>query len=115
MGRRWLARALMIVAVAACTSPTLPLPPPALPTISAGTEPNSYTLRSERGAIPNALLVAVSRNETLLPEERVNGTIANAEGTWEMTVKGQPQDVIDLTQDSGTGTSPSIAITLPAR
>jgi len=115
MGRRWLARVLVVVAVAACTSPTLPLPPPALPTISSGVEVDSYTLRSEQGSIPNALIVGINRNTTFAAEDRVSGTIADAQGTWQMTVLGKPQDLIDLTQDNGTGTSPSITVTLPAK
>lgn len=121
MGRRWLRRVLVLaafsaaVALAACTSPTLPLPPPALPTIATDVEPETYTLRSEKGAIANALIVGVNRNSTFAAEDRVNGTIADAEGTWQMKVRGKPQDIIDLTQDNGTGTSPSISVTLPAR
>lgn len=117
MGRRWwFVRAFGVAAIfVACTSPTLPLPPPALPTISTGESPQTYHLRSERGSIGHALIIAVNRDATLKPEERVSGTIADADGSWEMDVFGNPGNVLDLSQESGTERSPTIDVTLPAR
>jgi hypothetical protein len=99
----------------ACTSPTLPLPPPALPTVMAGASPTSYHLKSERGTLANALVVAVNRDTSLTPEERVSGTIADSNGSWEMDVVGKPGDVLDLSQESGSDRSATIDVTLPAR
>jgi hypothetical protein len=114
---RWLLRAFGIGAVLlACTSPTLPLPPPALPSVFVSeTNPQAYRLKSDRGSIGGALIVAVNRDETLKPEDRVSGTIADAEGSWEMDVLGKPGDVLDLSQENGTTRSGTIDVTLPAR
>lgn len=95
-----------------CTSPTLPLPPPALPTVSIGTEPNVFVLRSERGAIPNALVIAVNRNATLPASERVAGTLADAAGSYELFVKGRAGDVVDLSQEDGTTRSGAVTVEL---
>lgn len=113
MGRRWFVAVSAILL--ACTSPTLPLPPPALPTISTGESVQSYHLKSEHGSIANALVIAVNRDATLKPEDRVAGTIADANGSWEMDVVGKPGDVLDLSQESGSDRSPSIDVTLPGR
>lgn len=96
----------------ACTSPTLPLPPPALPAISAGTEPNTYRLSSDQGALPNALIVVVNRNESLPRDKRVDGTIADDKGSWEVTVFATPGDVLDIAQESGTTRSSSTQLTV---
>jgi hypothetical protein len=116
MARRGgLRRGVVVVAVTlglGCTSPTLPLPPPALPTISVGTDPSTFHLRSERGAIPNALIVVVSRNESLARTERVSGTLADAQGSWELDVRGHVGDVLDVSQEDGTTRSPATSVTL---
>lgn len=100
------------LALFACTSPTLPLPPPALPTISAGTEPNTYRLSSLEGALPNALVVVVNRNESVPREKRVEGTIADDRGSWDVTVFANVGDVLEISQESGTTRSSGTSITV---
>lgn len=100
------------VAVFGCASPTLPLPPPLVPTISAGTEPNTWHLASEGGALPNAIVVVVNRNETLPRGDRVTGTIADERGSWEVTVVGQAGDFVDISQESGSTSSPMTTVQL---
>jgi hypothetical protein len=112
---RPLALALVFVAVlvaGGCTSPTLPLPPPALPTITAGSEPNTFRLRSDKGALPNALIVSVNRNETLPREDRVRGTIADPQGSWELVVKAHVGDTVDISQEDGSIRSPTTTVEL---
>lgn len=96
----------------ACTSPTLPLPPPTLPTISTGTEPNTFHLKSDRGALPNALIVVVNRNESLPRDQRVEGTIADANGSWDLDIKATPGDYVDISQEDGNTRSPIITVQL---
>ena len=115
--RRWyrLRHGLIALAAAialACTSPTLPLPPPALPTVSVDSDPTMFHLSSDRGAIPNALVVVVSRNESLSRAQRVAGTIADAQGSWDLDVHGRVGDVLDISQEDGTTRSPAIEVTL---
>jgi hypothetical protein len=96
----------------ACTSPTLPLPPPALPTVSVGSEPSTFHLKSDKGALPNALIVVVNRNEALPRTQRVSGTIADELGSWELDIVANVGDVVDVSQEDGTTRSPTISVTL---
>lgn len=109
-------RTLLVAGVLAClsgcTSPTLPLPPPALPSITVGAEPNTFHLQSDRGALPNALIVVVNGNVSLPRHERVTGTLADDQGSWELDVPGFPGDVIDISQEDGTTRSPTTTVTL---
>ncbi len=112
----FIAKLVMIVLVAmfasACTSPTLPLPPPATPFISAGSSPDTFKLASVQGAEPNALIVIVNRNESLARDKRVTGTIADANGSWDATVTATVGDVLDVSQESGTSRSASTTVTV---
>ncbi|MBX3262547.1 MAG: hypothetical protein KIS78_23795 [Labilithrix sp.] len=112
---RWFSRGVIALAVAAgvaCTSPTLPLPPPAQPTVSVGSEPNTFRLKSERGAIPNALIVVVNRNELLPRDQRVEGTLADELGSWELEIVANAGDTVDISQEDGTTRSPTTTIVL---
>ena len=102
----------LLALVLGCVSPTLPLPPPAEPTISLGTAPDTYRLTSIDGAQPNALIIIVNRNETLGRDERVTGTLADARGSWEATVNAKVGDILDISQDTGTTRSPGTTITV---
>ncbi|MBX3192432.1 MAG: hypothetical protein KF819_35905 [Labilithrix sp.] len=104
--------ALAATFAVACTSPTLPLPPPAAPTISAGSTPSTFRLSSVDGALPNALIVIVNRNEELPRNERVSGTIADDRGSWDVEVTAKIGDVLDVSQESGTTRSPSTTVTV---
>ena len=95
-----------------CTSPTLPLPPPAAPFISVGSSPDTYKLSSIQGAEPNALIVIVNRNEMLTRDKRVTGTIADGAGSWDATVTAAAGDVLDISQESGTALSPGTTVTV---
>jgi hypothetical protein len=97
---------------AACTTPTLPLPPPEAPFVSTGSEPSTYRLSSVGGAEPNALIVVVNRDEDLAPTLRVTGTIADARGSWDLIVTAKPGDVLDISQESGSTRSPGTTITV---
>jgi hypothetical protein len=103
---------VVIALVIGCTSPTLPLPPPALPSISIGTEPNTFRLSSEHGALPNALIVTVNRNDALARDLRVEGTIADEQGSWELLVHGSAGDIVDVSQQSGSSQSSPVTVTL---
>jgi hypothetical protein len=94
----------------ACTSPTLPLPPPASPTISAGSTPDTIHLTSAAGAEPNALVVIVNRNTDLPRNQRVTGTISDEQGTWDGEVIAHPNDTLDISQEVGAVRSPSTTI-----
>lgn len=104
--------ALALGCASGCTSPTLPLPPPAAPLISSGTSPDTFKLTSMQGAEPNALIVVVNRDETLARDKRVTGTIADGNGSWDATVIAKTGDVLDISQESGTARSASTTVTV---
>jgi hypothetical protein len=109
---RRLVLALCASIALACTSPTLPLPPPVAPSITTGAEPNTFKLTSENGAQPNALVIVVNRTDALSREDRVNGTIADDQGTWEVTIKGAIGDFVDISQESNSARSASTTVQL---
>lgn len=115
-----LRRAALAVALAmglwsgsACTSPTLPLPPPASPSIMAGSEAGKVKLSSVQGAEPNAVILILNRDPGLARDKRVSGTIADGAGTWEVEVVAKTGDVLDVSQDNGNVRSPSTTVTVP--
>jgi hypothetical protein len=99
MARVW--RWLALGAVLACTSPTLPLPPPTNPQITAGADANHVHLTSKDGSEPNALVVVVNRNVDLPRNVRVSGTIADDQGSWDLEVYAHPNDTLDISQEVG--------------
>src|SRR5262249_49384622 len=97
----------------ACTTPTLPLPPPTDPSISIGSTPDTVVLHSTNGAEPNALIIVVNRNTTLPSDKRVSGTFADQDGSWELTVTATHHDLLDISQQSGQSRSPTTTVTVP--
>jgi hypothetical protein len=104
--------ALIAAFVIACTSPTLPLPPPTAPIISPGLEPDTFKLTSVDGAEPNALIVIVNRNDDLPRSKRVSGTIADERGSWDAVVIAKVGDVLDISQESGAARSAGTTVTV---
>lgn len=110
--RRAILLALALAALA-CAAPTLPLPPPSLPSVESSTEPNRYHLRAVRGAEASAIVVLVNRNPSVPGPERAAATVADNEGTWEVDVWANPGDTLDITQEFGSTRSPPVVLTLP--
>jgi hypothetical protein len=113
VGRRLAALACVVGAiavVAACTSPTIPLPPPSLPVVSAGTTPDKVKLSSVRGVEPHALVVVYNRNPAVPPGQRVGGAEADEQGSWETEVHAKTGDVLDVTQEFGSSRSPPTTV-----
>ena len=112
-GRRAFVLAAFGAALAlGCVSPTLPLPPPLLPTFSGGSEPDTFKLSSVEGAEPNALIVIVNRNDALPRSKRVTGTLADGRGSWDAIVTAKVGDVLDISQESGALRSPPTPLTV---
>ncbi|WP_394848938.1 hypothetical protein LZC95_15985 [Pendulispora brunnea] len=103
---------LVVLALVACASPTLPLPPPAIPSI-AQTGEGQYRLRSEHGVEPNAIVVIINHNSTLSGDDRVDGTEADAQGTWEAVIPAHAGDFLDVKQEFGTMSSPLTTFQIP--
>src|SRR5688572_3063786 len=101
-----------VVALAvACTSPTLPLPPPAVPSITQASAPDRFKLSTgPGGAEPNALIIVVNRDSDLPRSKRVSGTLADEQGGWELEVFASAGDFLDISQESGTTRSPTTTV-----
>ena len=110
--RAWPILGALVCAISlSCTSPTLPLPPPVAPTVSAGSTPDTIHLTAgPGGAEPNALLVVVNRNTDVPRNKRVSGTIADAQGAWDLEVFAHSNDTLDISQEIGTTRSQGTTI-----
>jgi hypothetical protein len=110
MLRRLLAVGPVVALVAAalgCASPTLPLPPPAIPTVVAGPDANHVKLVSTcGGAESNAVVIVVNENTAVPGDQAVSGAIANGCGQWDAVVYAHTGDVLHVTQEIGTNGSP---------
>jgi hypothetical protein len=87
----------------ACASPTLPLPPPEDPTISAGADADHVRLGVPcGGADPGAIIVIVNTNSTVPPDQAVSGSLVTGCGAWDATVYAHSGDFLTITQEIGT-------------
>ncbi len=93
---------LLLLAPAACDSPTLPLPPPEAPTLEAGSDINHIKLVAGcGGAEPNAVIVIVNLNPVVPGDMAVSGALASNCGAWDAMVYAHSGDTIDITQEFG--------------
>lgn len=98
----------------ACASPTLPLPPPATPEITAGPDAAHVNLTSPcGGAEGGALIVVVNMNPTVPNNETVGGGTATACGSWNATVFAHVGDVLNITQQVENTVSAPVLVQIP--
>jgi hypothetical protein len=103
MLRRLLAVGVAMALVAACASPTLPLPPPEEPVLGAGPDADHVKLTVAcGGADPQALIVIVNTNPTVPGDLAVSGALVDSCGGWDATVYAHNGDSLDITQQIGT-------------
>lgn len=96
---------LLLAICVSCAAPTVPLPPPERPTISASGKPGVIVMSSQRGALPDAIIVIYNPRAAL--NQRISGAQADAEGSWMAEVVAQTGDVLDITQEvAGTRSVP---------
>ncbi len=118
MLRRRLLLGLLVAPLAvalACNSPTLPLPPPAIPTVSASPEPGKVHLSSDKGAEPNAIIVIINTNPNVTRDKNVGGATADDNGSWFTDVYATDGDVLDISQEFGTTKSAPIRIVVKTK
>jgi hypothetical protein len=108
-----MAFAALVAVALSCASPTLPLPPPSLPTISASSAPGKFHLTSDRGAEPNAIVIIYNRNPAVPRDQRVSGSQADDRGTWDADIIASPGDFIDITQEFGATRSAAVTAQVP--
>jgi hypothetical protein len=103
-----------VVASAGCTSPTLPLPPPLAPSISAGPDADHVMLTAECNP-PEADSVIVIINDTPgVPLDRaVGGALTSACGAWDAVVYAHSGDILNITYEIDGLTSLPTTISPP--
>jgi hypothetical protein len=106
--------ALAAASVLSCDSPTLPLPPPGLPNITAGADADHITLSSLCGGVEgNAVVVVLNDNPKVANDLAVSGARANDCGAWDATVYAHTGDVLEISQLFGTLASPPTQLQVP--
>ncbi len=114
--RAWVVGGLVAL-VAACLSPTLPLPPPELPGVNTdGLTPTglgTVKLASRYGAEPNAIIQTYNLDPNVPLDKRVGGAQADAFGSWDATVAAFENDQIEITQTVDEEMSPPALVVVP--
>jgi len=105
--------AIAVLAVMGCVAPTLPLPPPSLPTVAATPTPGLVRLSSSRGVDPHAIVVVYNRNPAVPLGRRVGGAQADGEGSWDAEVYATRGDELDVTQEVGATRSAAVTVRVP--
>lgn len=85
-----------------CTSPTLPLPPPAAPSESLGTDANTIVLTGPvGGAIPGALIVVQNDNPQFTGAPVLEATLVANDGSWTDAILAVKNDHLHITEYVG--------------
>jgi hypothetical protein len=97
---------LLVAGVVACASPTLPLPPPSLPTQMATADADYVSLRGDCGnAEDGALVITVNRGTDVPADRAIGGAVADNCGAWEAAIFAHKGDTIEISQQAGTTVS----------
>jgi hypothetical protein len=104
--RRWWLGALCALAVG-CLSPTLPLPPPAAPDVTA---PNEQGLVTLSGTVDQPEAMVLARN---LRTAHIDGTFADNAGRYAFQMAAQPGDPAELWWEFGEEVSKVQAFRIP--
>jgi hypothetical protein len=111
-GRAWTLASIASMAalcVAACATPTLPLPPPEAPTQAPGIDADHVELSADCGGAEGGALIVVL-NQSVAPDLAVGGSEANACGAWDASIYAHSGDVLSITQQAGGVSSGSTTV-----
>ena len=92
--------------LAACLSPTLPLPPPSEPSVSSP-DPNGF-VRLQGSAAPKAEVIAWNRNNDLIA-----GQVTGESSFYDFQIRADVNDVLEIWYIQGSDESPSIKVIVP--
>ena len=92
--------------LAACLSPTLPLPPPDRPDVAAADE--NGLVRLQGVAAPQAEVIAWNHNNNLIA-----GQVTGDDSRYDFTIKAEPNDLIELWYVVGSEESQSVRVVVP--
>ncbi len=104
---RRLALAAAGLCLVSCLSPTLPLPPPNRPDITAPDE--NGLVRLQGVAAPDAEVIAWNHNTNLIA-----GQVTGSDSRYDFTMQAQANDFIELWYVQGSEESQSIRVIVPA-
>ncbi len=90
----------------ACASPTLPLPPPELPSQTSLDADHIVLSAGCGGAEANAIILILNENPMLRADQAVSGTIASPCGQWDAVVYAHSGDQLDISQQADALSSP---------
>ena len=96
------------VCLVSCLSPTLPLPPPDRPDLSAPDA--SGLVRLQGVAAPQAEVIAWNHSTDLIA-----GQVTGDDSRYDFTMKAQANDLIELWYVQGSDESQSIRIVVPSQ
>jgi hypothetical protein len=95
----------------ACASPTLPLPPPELPSQSAGPDADHIILSADcGGAEANAVILVTNLNPALRGDQAVSGAVASACGKWDAVVYAHFGDRLRIVQEEENVVSDAVTL-----
>jgi hypothetical protein len=103
-------RLLLLVAglcLASCLSPTLPLPPPDRPSVSAPDE--TGLVRLQGVAAPKAEVIAWNHANDLIA-----GQVTGDDSLYDFTIKAQANDFIELWYVQGADESQTVGFKVPS-
>lgn len=101
--------AVFAVGVAGCLAPTLPIPPPTTPEVTAPDADGNVHLTGGKGSAQPGAYVTVWN----LRLERGRTSRAAADGSWSEVVPAQSKDILYVWQESGNDRSDSVEIKVP--
>jgi hypothetical protein len=115
MARRLFAVGSLVAVALACATPTLPLPPPELPTVEK-VDANHVKLVGGCGSVEVGAYVEVENRDlpANVPGNQA-GTVSRADGCgqWDATVYAHSGDVLQITQWVGTMSSTPEPVPVP--
>jgi hypothetical protein len=101
----------VVVAGVACASPTLPLPPPEIPTIGPGSDADHVKLSSPcGGAEPDVDILVTNENTNLPISDQIGATRSDNCGSWSLDAYAHKGDYLDVEQISGGQTSTALRV-----
>jgi hypothetical protein len=101
----------LAVLVAACASPTLPLPPPEAPSQTTGVDADHITLKAACGGAQGGALIIVI-NDYAPADIQVGGAYADNCGAWQASIYAHSGDTLRISQEANGLSSPDTTVTV---
>lgn len=96
----------------ACASPTLPLPPPSVPTIGPGPMAGLVHLSAQCGGTQDGATVLVI-NDAQPIGNRDAVTVSDNCGAWSLDVHASSHDILQVQQIVGSEISDAVSVQVP--